>query len=533
MSRPAPFTLLAAAVGGALAWLWRATLYQAVSDRIAQGLRGYVVRPNFVDARLPVALPDGERPKVAVIGAGLAGMRAASVLARRGFEVTLYEAKDHLGGKLGAWTETMPDGTRLPMEHGFHAFFGCYYNLDRFLTELGVDDRFGRVDDYVILQADGRRLSFQGVTRVPFLNILHILWLGLFDWKEVLLNPAVRRLDPLLHYVRDDAWRTFDDVSFDRFARDASLPSGMRTMFTTFTRAFFARADQMSMAALLQSFHLYYLSNDRGLDYRYPLTHHGSSLLDPLRAHLEGLGVRIALGTPVTRLARQKNGRLKVNGAAVDHVVLAADSKGALAIAEQSELIPAESPLLVAQLRALRNPNRYAVLRLWCDKDVRGNLPVFTFTEKLRVLDSVTACHRAEAEHARWVHANGGAVLELHGYEVPDRYRTREEIRAALLADLQDLFPETAGLQSRYEAMHVGDDFSAFHVGMARHRPGTRTTVPGLVLAGDWVQLPYPAMLMEAAVTSGLTAANAILGAHGLREEQIYSVPLRGLLDGA
>jgi isorenieratene synthase len=42
--------------------------------------------------------------------------------------------------------------------------------------------------------------------------------------------------------------------------------------------------------------------------------------------------------------------------------------------------------------------------------------------------------------------------------------------------------------------------------------------------------LPLPAMLMEAAVTSGLAAANAILRQEGVREEPVYSVPLRGLL---
>ena len=39
-------------------------------------------------------------------------------------------------------------------------------------------------------------------------------------------------------------------------------------------------------------------------------------------------------------------------------------------------------------------------------------------------------------------------------------------------------------------------------------------------------------MLMEAAFSSGLVAANRILAADGLREELIESVPLRGLMAG-
>lgn len=43
---------------------------------------------------------NGEDRKVAVIGAGVAGMEAAKVLAMRGFETIVYEAKDSVGGQL-------------------------------------------------------------------------------------------------------------------------------------------------------------------------------------------------------------------------------------------------------------------------------------------------------------------------------------------------------------------------------------------------------------------------------------------------
>jgi isorenieratene synthase len=92
--------------------------------------------------------------------------------------------------------------------------------------------------------------------------------------------------------------------------------------------------------------------------------------------------------------------------------------------------------------------------------------------------------------------------------------------------------PELRGYTIRREFFQLKDDFSSFHVGMEGSRPATTTDVDGLVLAGDWVRLPVPAMLMEGAFTSGLYAANAILGEHGLREEPIYSVPLRGVALG-
>ncbi len=525
------FTALLLALVAAVAWLLSggtAWLHNAARRVIRRRLHNYKVRLNRPDTLLPEAVPTPT--KVAVIGGGLAGIAAASTLAERGCEVVLYEANDHLGGKLGAWRVDLGEhGGEQGMEHGFHAFFGSYYNLDRFLSRLGLDGAFRTTEDYRILTRDGRSLGFAGLEPTPFLNLLDLVRKGVLDGWSMLLNPRLRRLDPLLRYDPEVTFARLDHVSFEQFSREAALPADMRLMFNTFARAFFARADQMSMAALMKSFHLYYLSNDAGLMFRYPTDDHGTALLAPMRAWLEKHGVSVRLSSPVERLERQKNGRLRVNGQPYDHVVLATDVGAAGRILASSPLAE-EDPALIARLTRLRPQNRYSVLRVWIDKDPRP-LPAFTVTEKIRILDSVTTVHRAEAEAGRWVAARGGgAVLELHAYEVPEKFTSAEAIREALLADLDDHLPELRGASILHEEMYVKDDFTPFFTGMEAHRPPTTTAIEGLVVAGDWVKLPCPAMLMEGAFTSGLLAANTILTASGAREEVVYSVPLRGAL---
>jgi isorenieratene synthase len=86
------------------------------------------------------------------------------------------------------------------------------------------------------------------------------------------------------------------------------------------------------------------------------------------------------------------------------------------------------------------------------------------------------------------------------------------------------------GANAVHEHLQLKNDFSAYHVGLHANRPTTVTPIKGLLLAGDWVKLPMPAMLLEAACVSGLLAVNVIFAREGVAAENIDTVPLRGLL---
>src|SRR5215212_2411635 len=102
---------------------------------------------------------------VAVLGGGVAGLTAAHELAERGFAVTVYEARDRLGGK--ARSLPVPEsgvGGRadLPAEHGFRFFPGFYRHLPDTMARIpdaggsSIADRLVQATRILLAQAGGR-----------------------------------------------------------------------------------------------------------------------------------------------------------------------------------------------------------------------------------------------------------------------------------------------------------------------------------------------------------------------------------------
>jgi isorenieratene synthase len=491
---------------------------------IRRRLGGYRRLANVVDTSKPARLEQPRR--VAVIGSGVAGLTAATTLARKGFSVTVLEANAYLGGKMGSWQVTL-GGEPVWVSHGFHAFFPHYHNLNTFMDSLALRRDFRSIGDYVIVGRGGDSVRFGKLETTPVFNLLSLAKAGVFGVGDALQAPGRDLYGLFLEYEHDQTFEKFDHLSFDDFVRRAKVPPRLKLAFDTFARAFFADEDKLSLAELLKSFHFYYLSHDGGLVYDYPVRDYEPAFLSPIREELLKHGATIRLSTPVKALEKTASGFL-VDGEAFDQVVCAPDVVGANAIITRAKGLP-ES--LTTQLSKLQPGQRYAVWRLWVDKDARQDIPVFVITDRVQALDAFTVYHRFEQESADWVKRHGGAVLELHCYAVPEAF-SEAQVKAALMEELVLFFPELEGLTVKHEVFQMNRNFTAFHVGRYQDRPTVETQVPGLVFAGDWVKLPFPAMLLEAACASGLWAANELCRQAGVREEQVVSVPLRGLMAG-
>ena len=521
------------AFGLALAWV-TTVLYQRRRGRVhAPSWLARAIRRRFGGYVHSVAAVDGTVPdliervsKVAVIGGGLAGLGAAELLSRRGFKVVLFERDHKLGGKLAGWREGLADGFDAHVEHGFHAFFRHYYNLKAWLEEVGVGSHLRPIDDYAILARGGEILGFAASSNTPLLNLMGLAEQGFFRWRDVLRPKTGRSLEMLMRYdarVEDPA---LDALSFAQWSEAADLPPRLRLAFTTFARAFFADEQKISMAELVKSFHFYYLSHDHGLVYDYLDGSYDEALIDPITRRLQQQGVELRLGKGVATIGAG----LVIEGTRFDHVVLAADVAASARILAASPTL-AGVPSIAAAQPSMRAGERYAVLRLWVDRPLGDDLPPFVITEREELLDAVTFVHRIDPHARAWAAEHGGAVLELHCYAVPERI-SDTEVESILCRETEAFLPLLAEAVIRHRHLQLRGDFTALHVGMLHARPGVDSGVPGLYFAGDWVKLPCPAMLMEAAHTSARLAANAICAREGVAGFAVTSVPLRGVLVG-
>ena len=101
---------------------------------------------------------------------------------------------------------------------------------------------------------------------------------------------------------------------------------------------------------------------------------------------------------------------------------------------------------------------------------------------------------------------------------------------AQLIEELHRVYPETETLPVVEREVLVRDDCTLIGPEAWHERPGVTTPSRRLVLAGDWVRCDYPVALMERAATTGFMAANELLAGWGVAGEDVWTVPVRGLL---
>jgi carotenoid phi-ring synthase / carotenoid chi-ring synthase len=472
------------------------------------------------------ALPD--RPRAVVVGAGIAGLAAATGLAERGVSVDVLEREAYLGGRVGGWTELLDDGTPVAMNRGFHAFFRQYYNLRNLLRR--IDPALGMLTpvlDYPLVDARGRRDTFRGLPQTPPFNALAFALRSPTFRLRDLARLNARAAAPLAAVSVPHVYRQLDELDADTFLRDINFPEAARHLaFEVFSRSFFSEPANLSAAELATMFHIYFLGSSEGLIFDVANANFETALWNPLRAYLHSLGVRFHTGVSATDMCAGVRFLVRSDSGddfEADGVVLAADVTGLQRIVDNSSTLGDGD--WRSQIAGMRTAAPFVVQRLWLDRPTNPDRAAFLGTGGRPPLDNVSVLERYEREAADWLRRTGGSVVELHSYAVTDG---PEEVCERLPGRLHELYPEISAANVVGERVLYRRDCPRFAPGDFSRRPAVATPHDGLALAGDGIRIDLPVALMERAATTGWSAANVLLKRFGITGHDLQTVPTQG-----
>jgi protoporphyrinogen oxidase len=265
--------------------------------------------------------------RVAVLGAGVAGLTAAHRLARAGHAVDVYERWPGLGGQ--AATLHLGEGIRL--ERYYHHLFTSDGHIQALYAELGLRDAIEWRESSVAFFARG------GLH--PFTTPLDLLrFPPLSPWARVRLGAAVVALQ-----------RAGDPAPFERVTARAWIERWMgheawREVWGPLLRGKFgARADEVAMVWLWSKLRLrrsVHREDARRERLGYP---RGSwePLFTALAASVAAYGGRVLLDRPAAALARAPGGGLRVTAGAEGSFRRGHDPR-AFAVAGAEESTPAD-----------------------------------------------------------------------------------------------------------------------------------------------------------------------------------------------
>ena len=435
-------------------------------------------------------------PVVAIIGAGYAGLACAVELARAGVHVTVFERSHTMGGR----ARVVHKDHHWRVDNGQHILIGAYSELTRLLRLTGVSPK-QLAHLPLTLHVPGRLHLKAASLPAPFHLAVGLLRSKGLSWADRLAMLRLMRWLKRHGFRLPDAAMTVDALLAEtrqtatlcQLIWEPLCVAALNTPVAKASAQVFANVLRDSLAAGAAASELLLPRTD--LSELFPV---------PAARYIGVRRGKLRTGNAIEAIERVPGGyRLEGDPGSQPwpHVVVATAPYHAgtlLASAGGCER-------LVAQIDALEHE---PIVSVYLALGRGQKLP-----EPMIGLVSGST-----AGPAQWVFDRGqlggpegllSCVISAHG---PHEALARDELVLAVHAQLERQLGRR--LPAPEWSQVIVEKRATFACRPGIFRPGIRTPLPGLWLAGDYLDSDYPATL-ESAVRSGVACATAILAELG------------------
>ncbi|XP_019187856.1 PREDICTED: zeta-carotene desaturase, chloroplastic/chromoplastic [Ipomoea nil] len=480
----------------------------------------------------------GPKLKVAIIGAGLAGMSTAVELLDQGHEVDIYDSKSFIGGKVGSFVDRR--GNHIEM--GLHVFFGCYNNLFRLMKKVGAEKNLlvkDHTHTFVNKGGDIGELDFRFPIGAPLHGIQAFLstnQLKPYDKARnalaLALSPVVRALvdpDGAMRDIRD-----LDSISFsDWFMSKGGTRASIQRMWDPVAYALgFIDCDNISARCMLTIFSLFATKTEASL-LRMLKGSPDLYLSGPIRKYIEDKGGRFHLrwGCREIHYERSSDGSTYITGLAISKAtqkkIIKADAYvAACDVPGIKRLVPKDwreweffdniyklvgVPVVTVQLRyngwvtELQDLERSRQLRRATGLDNLLYTPDADF--------SCFADLALTSPEDYYIEGQGSLLQCVLTPGDPYMPLPNNEIIRRVSEQVLTLFPSSQGLEVTWSSVvKIGQSLYREGPGKDPFRPDQKTPVKNFFLAGSYTKQDYIDS-MEGATLSGRQASAYICSA--------------------
>ena len=449
--------------------------------------------------------------RVAIAGAGLAGLSCAKYLIDEGHTPVLLESRDVLGGLVAAWKDSDGDW----YETGLHVFFGAYPNMLQLFKELGIEDRLQWKKHTMIFNQPEKpgtysRFDFPNLP-APLNGIVAILRNNdMLTWGEKIelakgLVPAMLRGQK---YVDST-----DEYTFSEWLKLQGVGAEVQQdIFIAASKSLnFINPDEISAVVLLTALNRFLQQKD-GSKMAFLDGSPTERLCQPLVDYIEAGGGEVKVNAPLKEILLNSDGSVKgflmrgLNGAE-DYIETADAYVSAMPVDVMKVMLPSawKDIECFQKLDGLEGVPVINI-QLWFDRKLTDiDQLLFSRSPILNVYADMSNTCREYSDPNR-------SMLELVLAPAEDWINKSDaEILQVTLAELSKLFPQHFGSENPAKLLKhhvVKTPRSVYRAtpGRQEYRPSQVTPISNFFLSGSYTMQPFLGS-MEGAVLSGKLTA--------------------------